>query len=116
MNERHYTVNTKDLNFIGSVPPTNKLALTINLSDEEFTTSYFGSYESITLVRNGEKYTFTPDEFISGMNRMAHTARRVSVPRESHVALGHYECGECGKTVDAGDKFCKGCGAMLEDE
>lgn len=44
------------------------------------------------------------------------TTKRVSVPRESHVALGHYECGACGKTVDAGDKFCKGCGARLEDE
>ena len=114
MDERHFTIDTKDLNFIGSEP--SKLTLTINLSDKEFVESYFGSYESITLVRNDKEYAFTPDEFISGMNRMAHTAKRVSVPRESHVALGHYECGECGTIVGSQDRHCRMCGAELEDE
>jgi len=44
------------------------------------------------------------------------TAKRVKVPYQSHVALGHYECGACGKTVDVGDAFCKCCGVRLEDE
>jgi hypothetical protein len=44
------------------------------------------------------------------------TAKRVNVPYRSHVSLGHYECGACGQVVDAGDKFCKQCGAGLEDE
>lgn len=44
------------------------------------------------------------------------TAMRVSVPRQSHVALGHYECGECHGTVGAQDRYCKHCGARLEDE
>lgn len=114
MDEQYFTIDTKDLNFIGSAP--RKFTLTIDLSDRGFAESHFGSYESIVLVRNGKEYAFTPEEFISGMNLMARIAKRVSVPRESHVALGHYECGECGKTVDAGDKFCKGCGARLEDE
>ena len=114
MDERYFTIDTKDLNFIESAP--RKLTLTIYLSDKEFVESYFNSYESIILIRNGREYAFTPEEFISGVNRMARTTKRISVPRESHVALGHYECGACGKTVDAGDKFCKGCGARLEDE
>lgn len=64
--------------------------------------------EKILVLKNGTRMVclYVPER----------KARRVSVPRESHVALGHYECGECGKTVDAGDKFCKGCGARLEDE
>lgn len=42
------------------------------------------------------------------------TAKRVSVPRESHVALGHYECGACGAIVGAHDRHCRHCGAELE--
>ena len=44
------------------------------------------------------------------------TAIRISVPRQSHVALGHYECGECHGTVGASDAFCKHCGTRMEDE
>ena len=42
------------------------------------------------------------------------TAHIVQVPRKSHVAIGHYECGECGKTIDVGDKYCRHCGSKLE--
>ena len=42
------------------------------------------------------------------------TASIVKVPRQSHVALGHYECGGCGATIDAGDRFCRKCGANLK--
>jgi hypothetical protein len=42
------------------------------------------------------------------------TASIVKVPRQSHVALGHYECGGCGATIDAGDRFCRRCGVRLE--
>lgn len=114
MDERYFTIDTKDINFIGSAP--RKFTLTIYLSDKESVESHFGSFESIVLVRNDKEYAFTPDEFISGMNRMAHTARRVSVPRESHVALGHYECGACGTIVGISDRYCRTCGAELEDE
>ena len=114
MDERYFTIDTKDPNFIGSAP--HKLSLTIYLSDEELTTSYFGRFESIVLVRNDEEYTFTPEEFISGMNRMARTATRISVPREGHTAIGHYECGDCRGEVGAQDAHCKHCGARLVDE
>ena len=113
MDERYFTIDTKDLNFIGSAP--SKLTLTIDLSDRGFAESYFGRYEYITLVRNGKEYAFTPEEFINGLNRMAHTAKRVSVPRESHVALGHYECGACGTIVGTQDRYCRMCRAELED-
>jgi hypothetical protein len=43
-------------------------------------------------------------------------AKRVSVPRESHVALGHYECGACGTIVGIGDRYCRMCRAELEEE
>jgi hypothetical protein len=42
------------------------------------------------------------------------TASIVKVPRQSHVALGHYECGGCGATIDAGDRYCRRCGVRLE--
>ena len=42
------------------------------------------------------------------------TASIVKVPRQSHVAIGHYECGGCGATIDAGDRYCRRCGARLE--
>jgi hypothetical protein len=54
----------------------------------------------------GDSVTFVPER----------TAKRVNVPYRSHVSLGHYECGACGQVVDEGDKFCKQCGAGLEDE
>lgn len=41
-------------------------------------------------------------------------AKRVSVPRASHVALGHYECGACGTIVGVSDKYCRTCGAEFE--
>ncbi len=114
MDERYFTIDTKDPNFIGSAP--HRLTLAIDLSDKEFVESHFNSYESIILIRNGRKYTFTPDEFISGMNLMARIAKRVSVPRESHVALGHYECGACGTIVGASDRYCRMCRAELEGD
>ena len=43
------------------------------------------------------------------------TASIVKVPRQSHVAIGHYECGGCHSTVDYGDKFCRKCGAKLNN-
>lgn len=44
------------------------------------------------------------------------TAKRVRVPYQSHVAIGHYECGACGETVEPSDRYCSACGARLEDE
>ena len=46
----------------------------------------------------------------------AKTAQRVKVPHQSHVALGHYECGACHTTVGPQDRYCKHCMARLEDE
>lgn len=43
-------------------------------------------------------------------------SKRANVPRESHVALGHYECGACGTIVGAYDRYCRMCRAELEDE
>ena len=43
------------------------------------------------------------------------TAERIRVPRQSHVALGHYECGACRATVGPQDRFCRSCGAGLSD-
>ena len=104
MGERYFTIDTKDLNFIGSAP--RKLSLTIYLSDEELTKAYFGRYESITLVGNDEEYTFTPEEFIDGMNCMAHTAvRRI----RSHDGIGRCMCSECGGSVGTCDRYCKHC-------
>jgi len=42
-------------------------------------------------------------------------AKRISVPRHSHVALGHYECGLCRATVGPQDRYCRRCGAGLLD-
>lgn len=55
--------------------------------------------------RTDEKRLYIPEK----------TAKRVSVPRESHVALGHYECGACGTIVGAHDRYCRMCRAELED-
>ena len=115
MDERYFTIDTKDLNFIGSAP--SKFTLTIELSDKEFIESYFSGYESIILVRNEEEYTFTPEEFMEGMNRMAHTAKKVKVPRKDHLRIGHMECGECGAPIGYNNRYCHLCGArLLEDE
>lgn len=112
MDEQYYTVDTEDLNLIGSAPRT----LTIYLSDEELTTSYFGGFERVVLVRNGRERTFTPEEFVDGMNRMAHTAKKVSVPREDDLRIGHVECSECGTPIGYNSRYCHLCGARLEDE
>jgi hypothetical protein len=41
------------------------------------------------------------------------TAKRVRVPYQSHVALGHYECGDCGTIVGSQDRYCRHCGSEL---
>lgn len=41
------------------------------------------------------------------------TAARISVPRDGHTAIGHYECGECRGVVGAQDAHCKHCGCRL---
>jgi len=55
-------------------------------------------------------------EAIAAWNRRAeHTATRISVPREGHTSIGHYECGECRGVVGAQDAHCKHCGCRLVD-
>ena len=41
------------------------------------------------------------------------TATIVKVSRQSHVALGHYECGECSTTINVSDHYCRRCGAKI---
>ena len=54
------------------------------------------------------------EDAISAWNRRAeHTATRISVPREGHTAIGHYECGGCRGVVGAQDAHCKHCGCRL---
>ena len=64
--------------------------------------------EKILVLKNGTRMVciYVPER----------KARRVSVPRESHVALGHYECGACGTIVGTQDRYCRMCRAELEDE
>lgn len=57
---------------------------------------------------------FDKKKFRVGTYVPERTASIVKVPRHSHVALGHYECGGCGATIDAGDRYCRRCGARLE--
>ena len=57
---------------------------------------------------------FTREEAIAEWNRRAiPTATRISVPREGHTAIGHYECGDCRGEVGAQDAHCKHCGARF---
>lgn len=62
--------------------------------------------DAMEITCEGETRRYVPER----------TANIVKVPRQSHVALGHYECGACGATIDAGDRFCRRCRARLEGE
>lgn len=72
-----------------------------------------------TKLRPGGKF---PPELLMRSQRtnetrhyvLERTARIMKVPRQSHVALGHYECGGCGAVVDPQDVHCRRCGARLE--
>ena len=59
--------------------------------------------DAMEVTCDGETRRYVPER----------TAKVVKVPRKSHVALGHYECENCGQTIDVGDKFCKNCGFRL---
>lgn len=44
------------------------------------------------------------------------TAPRVIVADgDTDCATGHCECGECGGAIDCWDRFCRHCGARMED-
>ena len=44
------------------------------------------------------------------------TARRVIVTDgDTDCATGHCECGACGGAIDCWDRFCRHCGARMED-
>lgn len=43
-------------------------------------------------------------------NVPAHTARCIIVGQNM---TQHYECDQCGTTIDGYDDYCKGCGAMI---
>ena len=62
--------------------------------------------DAMEITNDGETRRYVPER----------TATIVKVPRQSHGALGHYECSECGATIDAGDRYCRKCGAKLEGE
>ena len=63
--------------------------------------------EKILVLKNGTRMVriYVPER----------KAKRISVPRHSHVALGHYECGACHTTVGPQDRYCRRCGAGLLD-
>jgi len=43
-------------------------------------------------------------------------ARRVTTADPAtDCATGHCECGACGQAIDPWDRFCRCCGARLED-
>lgn len=45
------------------------------------------------------------------------TANRVIVSNaDTDHATGHCECGACGGAIDPWDKWCRHCGARMEDE
>lgn len=45
------------------------------------------------------------------------TAKRVVVSNsDTDHATGHCECGACGGAIDPWDKWCRHCGARMEDE
>ena len=41
------------------------------------------------------------------------TAPRIRIHVDERRAIGHDECGRCGATVGATDRFCRMCGSML---
>ena len=61
-----------------------------------------------------DAWDVSPEQAIAAT--LGHTAKRVKVPYQSHVAIGHYECGACGQTVDVADRYCRKCGTRLVDE
>lgn len=72
-------------------------------------------YSSVILVRDGERHEFTPEQFIDGMRRMTHTAKRINVPRKDYMQIGHYECSECGAVIGYNNLYCHRCGARFEE-
>ena len=62
--------------------------------------------EKILVLKNGTRMVclYVPER----------TAKRVRVPYQSHVALGHYECGACGTIVGASDRYRRTCRAEIE--
>lgn len=45
------------------------------------------------------------------------TAKKVSVPREDDLRIGHVECSLCGTPIGYNNRYCHHCGArLLEDE
>lgn len=45
------------------------------------------------------------------------TAKRVVVSNsDTDHATGHAACGACGGAIDTWDKWCRHCGARMEDE
>jgi hypothetical protein len=63
--------------------------------------------EKILVLKNGTRMVclYVPER----------TAKRVCIPRQNHVALGHIECGECGTHVGPQDRYRRRCGARLGD-
>ncbi len=59
--------------------------------------------DAMEITNDGETRRYVPEK----------TASIVKVPRQSHVALGHYECGGCGTTINVSDHYCRSCGAKL---
>ena len=59
--------------------------------------------DAMEITNDGETRRYVPER----------TASIVKVPRQSHVALGHYECGGCGTTINVSDHYCRKCGAKL---
>ena len=45
------------------------------------------------------------------------TAKRVIVSNsDTDHATGHCECGACGGAIDPWDKWCRHCGARMEED
>lgn len=67
----------------------------------------------------------TPEEAAEAWNRRAERTSAIEVSHGSHgpeprfpgdVWTMHHVCSACGGAVDAGDSYCKHCGARFERE
>lgn len=60
--------------------------------------------------QGGRMADFDKDEYTE------RTAKRIVVSNhDTDHATGHTECSECGGAIDFWDRWCRHCGARLED-
>ena len=110
-----FTAKVTDSSLLKQFKPDS---IVVNLDHSDEIRERFRGFKRVVLLMEGERHEFKAADFLDAMERLVSpkTAKRVTTTNpDTDGATGRCHCGACNWIIDPYDRFCRRCGARLED-